>query len=237
MLLECRIECHGNKALSLSRNASFDMKEVPTLLRIAEHNALRSIRLDGSILDLGGDSKGTYRTLIQGNHTWHTVNLDPKTNPDLLHDLEVPLPLPSSIFDHAVLMNVLEHVYNYDTLIQETVRVVKAGGQIVIVVPFLFPVHPSPNDFHRFTSSALKKRCAEVGIQVIEIIPLGTGVLSAQYVLFDRLLPYPIRLVRFFTLRYVVRIFDYVLKKTASLLNKKYDTGDYALGYVLRGKV
>lgn len=206
------------------------------MLRDAEHKALKTLELSGSILDLGGDARSEYRVLIQGNHTYTTVNLDERASPDILHDLEKSLPVADASYDHAVLINVLEHVYGYQQLLQEAVRAIRSEGKIIIVVPFLFPVHPSPSDYWRFTDATLLRMCETVGLSVLRVVPLGTGVFSARYVMLDRLLPTPIRFLFTIVLRPFVSTVDRVFAATGRVLGKKYATSDYALGYLVEAR-
>lgn len=211
--------------------------EIPSLLRLAEHRALAGVCLDGTVLDIGGDERSAYRAIITGTHTFTTINCDPKARPDIPHDLELPLPLQNATYDHALLVNVLEHVYEYRQLLTESVRVVKPGGRIIIIVPFLFPVHPSPHDFHRFTEEALRRECEHAGLSDIHIIPLGWGVFAARYVMLDRLLPWPARLLGYYTIRYLVGFLDIAWNWIARITRRKYDSAHYALGYVLTAQV
>lgn len=209
---------------------------VPSLLRLEEHRALSKITLTGKVLDLGGDKNSEYLTYCQGTFTTTTVNLDPKTRPDLVYDLEKPIPLESDSYNWAVLFNVLEHIFEYRILLKESVRVVRPGGSLLVVVPFLFPVHASPNDFHRFSASTLRKELEQLGMSDIEIMPLGRGVFSARYLLLDRLLPKPLRILSFYTLRFVSYGLDKIFALGANSIGKKYDPADYALGYCVTAK-
>ena len=206
---------------------------VPTLLRDAEHKALKTLELSGSILDLGGDTRSEYRKLIQGEHTYTTVNLDEIASPDVLHDLEQPLPLPDASYDHVLLINVLEHVFEYRQLLREAARVVRPGGSVVIVVPFLFPVHPSPSDFWRFTLQALERECVQADLVVEKARSLGSGVFASRYVLLDRLMPGFMRALGAIVLLPVIHMLDAAFSLTAHVLGKKYASSDYALGYFL----
>lgn len=209
---------------------------IPTLLRIAEHKALMPMSLNGSILDLGGDARSDYRSLIAGDHIFTTVNLDKKTHPDIVHDLEEPLPITAGSYDNALLINVLEHVYEYRQLLREASRVVRSRGTIVIAVPFLYPIHPSPKDFWRFTTEALRKECETAGLRIRSITPLGGGVFSARYVMGERLMPAPVRFVGFVFVRPVIMLLDWMFSKLARLLGRKYDPADYALGYLVNAE-
>lgn len=210
--------------------------EIPSALRLAEHRALEGIELSGRVLDLGGDVRSGYRSLFKGNFEIRTLNLDPKAKPDIVHDLEKPLPIDDASYDHVLLINVLEHVYGYRQLLSETVRVVKPGGSVVIVVPFLFPVHPSPHDYWRFTEETLRKLLDEAGLSDVQVEPLGRGVFTARYLLLDRLLPSSLRLLGFYSFRYAARIIDAAFSVLGSVMGKKYVTSDYALGYCVSGR-
>lgn len=204
---------------------------IPSLLRLEEHKALASVSLSGRVLDLGGDKNSEYLRFIGGNFETTSVNMSEDARPDIFHDLEKPLPLSDASYDHVLLINVLEHIFEYQALLSEACRVVRPGGSIVIVVPYLFPVHPSPDDFHRLTKTALERALQKAGFADSRITALGSGVFAAQYLLLDRLLPKPLRAVSFFTWRYVVRALDTLLVQIANLLGKHYLPEEYALGY------
>lgn len=207
----------------------------PSLLRLAEHKALSVLTLSGRVLDLGGDKNSEYLRFFGGQFETTTLNYSEKARPDILHDLEKPLPLADNTYDHVLLINVLEHIFEYRTLLLEAVRVLKPGGTIVIVVPFLFPVHPSPEDFHRFTASALRRELGGAGLQDVSVQSLGGGVFESRYLLLDRLMPRPLRLVRFYASRYVARALDAIMRRLAHVMKKKYLQEDYSLGYCAVG--
>jgi SAM-dependent methyltransferase len=205
--------------------------EIHSVLRLEEHKVLADLTLNGSILDIGGDKRAAYQKLIKGDHALTTVNLDEKSKPDIYHDLEKSLPIIDSSYDNVLLINVLEHIFNYRELLRESARVLKPGGTLVIVVPFLFPVHPSPQDFHRFTESTLRKELVLLHMREIKIQALGKGVFTARYLMLDRLLPAPIRFLSHYTCRYCAYALDWLFSRLSKVLGKKYKAEDYALGY------
>ena len=209
---------------------------IHSLLRLAEHKALSAVSLTGKVLDLGGEKRSAYTSYLGGNFEVTVLNISPAAGPDVIHDLETPLPVTNNAYEGALLINVLEHVDNYQQLLSEAVRVLKPGGTLVVVVPFLFPVHPSPKDFRRFTEEALRTECSRLSLGNIQIETLGSGVFAAQYLLLDRLMPAPVRTLCYFSVRYLVALFDAVFMHLARLFGKKYDPAHYALGYCLTAK-
>jgi SAM-dependent methyltransferase len=212
------------------------LHDTPSLLRRAEHDALSTISLSDKVADLGGDVHSEYHSYFKGNFEITSLNMDEKTAPDVFHDLEKPLPFPNASFDHALLINVMEHIFEHRQLLTEAVRIVKPGGSVIIAVPFLFPIHPSPRDFWRFSKQTLEAECANAGLTIEKLVPLGTGVFSVRYVLLDRLMPSPIRFLSYYTLRYITLALDSLFTKTAHLLRKRYDPAEYALGYVVQAR-
>jgi SAM-dependent methyltransferase len=213
------------------------LASTPSLLRRAEHAALSTVTLSGSVLDLGGEKDAGYLSFIQGNFTTIAVNIDEDAKPDIFHDLEKPLDMiKDASYDHVLAMNVLEHIFNYQKFLDEAVRVLKPNGTLVVIVPFLFPVHPSPNDYWRFTHMTLRREFENRGLSEIAITPLGTGVFSARYVMLDRLLPNPLRIFNYYTFRIIAEFLDCSFVRMAKKLGKKYVPADYALGYLITGR-
>ena len=50
-------------------------------------------------------------------------------------DLNFPLPFPDDSFDHAMVIEVIEHIVNAELLIEELGRVVKPGGRVLMTTP------------------------------------------------------------------------------------------------------
>ena len=78
------------------------------------------------------------------------------------------LPFEDNTFDVALCMVVLEHLEDPRKAIAEIQRVLKPGGTVLVSVPFLFPMHDTPNDFWRFTKYGLKLLFAEWDVEKVE---------------------------------------------------------------------
>jgi hypothetical protein len=150
-----------------------------SLWRKLTYQKLSQESLDGSILDLGGSKNAEYHGLIKGTHDIKVANLDDKYGYDLCFDLEKTFPIDSESFENLLAINVIEHIYNYQNFFNESFRILKRGGTMIIAVPYLFQIHPCPNDYWRYTRSSLEKILTEAGFREIHIEPLGSGAFSA----------------------------------------------------------
>ncbi len=149
-----------------------------SVIREEEYKALQQVSLDGVILDVGGGKKSEYHDLLKGDHTFYSINLYESAEPDAIVDIEYAFPLQSDTYDHAICMNVLEHVFEFENVIRETVRVIKKGGTIVIATPMLYKIHGSPDDYLRYTESALRRVAKKYNLSIKSIQPLGLGFFS-----------------------------------------------------------
>jgi len=152
-----------------------------SFLRQEQYRALQNLEVNGEILDVGGSHRSGYLELIKGNHTVLVGNIDDSYEIDVNFDAEKPWPFADGRFDCVLFINLLEHLFDYAHALSEAHRVLRKGGKIVCVIPFMFPVHGSPSDYFRFTRFALEKILQNTGFQNITITELGTGAFSVVY--------------------------------------------------------
>lgn len=149
-----------------------------TIIRAAEYENLSKLTLNGTILDVGGSKKPFYHSLIKGEHMFTSINISEAAQPDYFVDIEKKFPFDNQTFDNAICLNVLEHVYEFENAFSEQVRCVKVGGKVVIAVPFMHHIHGSPDDYIRYTESALRRLGVKYGCDVDSLTPLGGGLFS-----------------------------------------------------------
>ena len=152
-----------------------------SIIRDGEYEKLSTLAINGAILDLGGNLSSEYHNLIKGNHTVTTVNINAEYGCDMVFDIQETFPIESEKFDAVLSMNVLEHVYGFDNVISETFRVLKKGGTFIFAVPFMHHIHGSPDDYFRYTRSAIKKMLKEHNFTDIEIQEIGLRLFSLFY--------------------------------------------------------
>jgi uncharacterized protein YbaR (Trm112 family) len=86
---------------------------------------------------------------------WLVSDVDLGYGPDLVADAQAT-PLDDAVASVVVAEMVLEHVLDPVAAAREMQRVCREGGVIVATVPFCFPWHGIPYDFHRWTPSGLR---------------------------------------------------------------------------------
>lgn len=202
-----------------------------TLWRELLYRELAAVQLDGVVLDLGGSRKSGYHALLGGDFEMQVVNLDPEQGSDYVFNLEKVFPLEAESFEHILALNVLEHVFDYQNVLDETYRVLKPNGRLILAVPFLIQLHPSPHDHWRFSGETLERLLRERGFQEVSVTALGTGVFGATYQLKHNL--YRFTFVQG-TCKLLVRLGDAVLGrlKSRSMFSKEY----YPLGYLVTAR-
>jgi SAM-dependent methyltransferase len=202
-----------------------------SLWRTLLYKELEKLELAGDVVDLGGSRRSGYHELIKGEHKISVNNLDGIEDSDLCFNLEAPFPVESASYDAVLAINVLEHIFNYRNVLEESFRILKEKGTLVVAVPFLIQVHPSPNDYWRYTEQTLYLLLEAAGFKEVNVVPVGTGVFGASYHLKHNFYRIPI-LQNILVLS--ARMGDWLLSKIKpdSFLSKKY----YPLGYLVISK-
>lgn len=133
----------------------------------------------GKLLDVGAGSS-PYETLImETGRISQYIKLDfAKSDYHKGHSLDLTwdgktIPLQSQTIDTVLMTEVLEHAHRPGELLREIRRVLKPGGVLFLTVPFLWPMHELPYDYHRFTPIALKAYLKEADFNVQNIQILG----------------------------------------------------------------
>ena len=133
-------------------------------------------RRDLRILDAGAGTK-PYLPVYQ-KYFSSCISFDMSTSPhnitcvDLISSATA-LPFQSDSFDCIVCTEVLEHVPVPINVLKEFQRVLKKNGMLFLTTPFLVPLHEMPNDYYRYTPSALQYMARQAGLTVENIVAKG----------------------------------------------------------------
>lgn len=126
----------------------------------------------GLVLDLGCGN-APYREWY-GSLADRVVTYDPVVT-DAVEVVGVAerLPFAGEVFDCVFALEVLEHVTDVESAIAEVLRVLKPGGEVLITVPFVYPIHEAPHDYRRFTQFGLQSLLERQGFVVQDLSAKG----------------------------------------------------------------
>jgi SAM-dependent methyltransferase len=133
--------------------------------------------LDGqTVLDAGAGEarhkayfkRGRYIALDAGygDSAWDYSKLDIRGN-------LAAIPLRNSSVDCILCMVVLEHTRNPRAVLLEFARVLKSGGTLILVVPFLWEEHQIPHDYFRFTRYGVSSLIEASPFRLDRMNPIG----------------------------------------------------------------
>lgn len=129
---------------------------------LREFQSLRAIAktTNGVVLDIGSGTQNIQKHLPSDcNYIsldyYQTATEWYHTRPQIFGDGQC-LPIKTDSVDTVLLLDVLEHLPRPEDCIAEIWRVLHQDGKIVLQVPFLYPIHDEPYDFHRWTCHGLK---------------------------------------------------------------------------------
>ncbi len=84
------------------------------------------------------------------------INVDvyPYEGVDIVADA-LSIPVVDSSISLIISDNVMEHVDDPNAAVKEIHRILTPSGVAYICIPFMYPFHPSPSDFQRFTKEGI----------------------------------------------------------------------------------
>jgi SAM-dependent methyltransferase len=135
-------------------------------------------RARGTWLDFGAASSPYRRFMIAA----HLKVADIPTTEDFAARLDyalepgLPCPAPDDSFDGILSTQVLEHVEDPRAYLDDALRMLRPGGELLLTTHGIWEDHPCPLDLHRWTCQGLSHLVASVGFKVVECLPLTCGV-------------------------------------------------------------
>jgi SAM-dependent methyltransferase len=141
------------------------------MLRGLVRAVAETFALPGPILEVGScqvagqEGFADLRGLFPGRPY---VGLDRRPGPgvDLVADVEA-LPQPDASVGTILAVSTLEHVGRFWRAFDEIYRVLRPDGALLVACPFYFHIHGHPDDYWRFTPSALELLLADYPSKIV----------------------------------------------------------------------
>jgi ubiquinone/menaquinone biosynthesis C-methylase UbiE len=83
------------------------------------------------------------------------------------------LPFDDASFDTVLCTQVLEHAAKPWVLFAEMTRIMRAGGVMILTIPFSYRLHSEPYDFYRYSHHGLRALSEQNGLEVVKLFPRG----------------------------------------------------------------
>jgi SAM-dependent methyltransferase len=123
---------------------------------------------NSSVLDYGcGDRP--YRQLLPLECHYQGADLPGNAKADINIDPNGKVPIADGSCDFVLSTQVLEHVTDPATYLDECRRVLKPGGKLLLTTHGLMFYHPHPLDLWRWTAKGLKMTVERAGLRVAEV--------------------------------------------------------------------
>lgn len=103
---------------------------------------------EGLVLNIGSGNSPRHEKVVN-------VDMMDYENVDIVCDIH-HLPFKDNSIDAVMSVAVMEHVREPAFVLKEVHRVLKPGGRIFSVIPFMQPFHASPHDYQRYTLSGIE---------------------------------------------------------------------------------
>ncbi len=143
--------------------------------------------LGGTVLDIGSADQWI-RGHVPSDATYIALDYPPTgrglygSRPHVFGDA-ASLPIRDGVIDVVVCFEVLEHLRDHASALQEMTRVLKPGGKVLATIPFLYPVHDAPFDFQRLTEHGLVRDFKRAGLEVKRLSKTGHAIAASALLL------------------------------------------------------
>jgi len=154
-----------------------------SLMRALMYERLATVELAAPVLDIGGGAAADYNALLDCSPV--SVNIQTALGPSVIGDVTGGLPFADASFAAVLAINTLEHLLDDAATLSECFRVLRPGGVLHAMTPFLYRVHGHPDDYHRHTGSAWAALLASAGFDSARIEPLVWDTMSTAWSLVD----------------------------------------------------
>jgi SAM-dependent methyltransferase len=124
------------------------------------------------VADIGSRNKqgrgNSYKDKMPTIWKYLGLDLNPGRNVDVIMPGEYEIPLETESVDLVISGQCLEHVNNPFKLVTEAARILKPGGLMILVAPFIFVEHKHPVDTFRYLPDGMRSLFKEAGLETLD---------------------------------------------------------------------
>lgn len=119
----------------------------------------------GDCVDLGA-GMGKYRqAVLTRAKTYTAMDMQQLPGIDVVGDVIRP-PFKDASFDTVLCTQVLEHVKEPWTMVENIARILRPGGTAILTTPFMYPFHADPHDYFRYTEEGIRHLFERAGMEI-----------------------------------------------------------------------
>lgn len=131
----------------------------------------------GRVLDVGCGAMPFKRRLelVAGVTGYDSLDVEARApGVTFMASIDCMTPVPDAAYDTVFCSEVLEHVADPWSALQEIRRALRPGGVLILTVPFLARLHEEPHDYFRYTEHGLRAMMAQLDFHVDEVAVTGS---------------------------------------------------------------
>lgn len=126
------------------------------------------------ILDYGSGGS-PYQSLFDAPACYHRADFPGVPDLDFTFNADSRIGAPDASYDYILSTQVLEHVADPSTYLNECHRLLRPGAQLLLTTHGLFPDHACPFDYRRWTAEGLKRELEQANFETTKVEKLSTG--------------------------------------------------------------
>lgn len=152
------------------------------LHKILKHLIAKYVNNNLVVLDYGSGTS-PYKDLFDGKSVKYIrADIDKTVRPDYILSENKNIPLKNGSIDVIISTQVLEHIKNPNFYLQECARLLGRGDLLLLSTHGIWPYHPYPEDFHRWTKTGLTSQIKDSGFKILEVNSiLGPFAATSQF--------------------------------------------------------